>query len=408
MAISITWGSKIINVPKADLSLTQSSPEIRELDVNWFRLQLKALEDDPDGIPFPTTHNHSTEVTLAGLTYARIVEIINGYTIEFEDGQYTVNCVGANHNISDVKVVNQVSLIVNNAAGLITNTAIEYSSFNGGVTVDVTSSNAGTVFPIGTPQRPVNNMADALMIAGTRGLTTFFIIGDINIDDALDFDGYVFVGESMTKSTLDIDATASSEKSEFYDAHTTGTLDGENKLENCSILTLNYLNGVIQQCLLGPGIITLAGSAVAHFLDCWSGVPGSSTPIIDMGGSGQALAMRNYNGGITLRNKSGIDAVSIDLNSGQIILEDTVTAGEIVCRGVGVLRDSLGNSIQSGTWNGVTIINELISQQVEDIHRNAGLDKANPLTITPGTRKAGDLDLVITGDGELTTTVTRQ
>jgi hypothetical protein len=339
MAISITWGTKVINVPKADLTLIQASPEVRELDLDWFRLQLKDLEDDPEGMPFVDTHRHNTEVTLSGLTYARIVEIINGYTVEFEDGQYTVNCVGANHNISDVKVANQVSLIVNNAAGLITNNAIEYSSFNGGVTIDVTSAFSGTLFPVGTPQAPVNNMTDALLIAGYRGLTTFYVIGDLDITAALDLEGYVFVGESMTKSEIDIDSAAACSKCEFYDASVVGTLDGENKLQNCRITNLNYLNGVVEQCLLGPGTITLGGSATAHFLDCWSGVPGTSTPVIDMGGAGQSLALRNYNGGISLRNKSGSDAISIDLNSGQVILESTLTAGDIVVRGIGKLTD---------------------------------------------------------------------
>lgn len=101
------------------MTLIQSSPEMRELDLDTFRLALKDLEDDEEGMTLPDTHSHVTETTLAGLTYARIIEILDPYTVEFEDGQYTVNCVGANHNLSDVKVANQVSLVVNNAAGLI-------------------------------------------------------------------------------------------------------------------------------------------------------------------------------------------------------------------------------------------------------------------------------------------------
>lgn len=172
MAISINPLTYVIYVPRADLTLLQASPEVRELNVNQFRLWLKDLEDDPDyGIYLYKTHNHNTEVELAGLTYARIIEILPPYTVEFEDGQYTVNCVGANHNISDVKVANQVSLIVNNAAGLITNAQIEFASFNGGVSVDLSGPYSGTVFPTGTPQRPVNNWLDAFTIAATRGLT---------------------------------------------------------------------------------------------------------------------------------------------------------------------------------------------------------------------------------------------
>jgi hypothetical protein len=46
--------------------------------------------------------------------------VINGYTVTFQDvgTPYTVRCAGANHNIADVKTVNQVSLIIGNSAGL--------------------------------------------------------------------------------------------------------------------------------------------------------------------------------------------------------------------------------------------------------------------------------------------------
>jgi len=117
VAISITWATKVIYVPQADLTFI--SGVLYELDVNVFRLALKDLEDDEEGMAFVDTHRHNTEVTLGGVTFARTVEIINGYTVEFEDGQYTVRCVGANHNIADVKVANQVSLIIGNSAGLI-------------------------------------------------------------------------------------------------------------------------------------------------------------------------------------------------------------------------------------------------------------------------------------------------
>jgi hypothetical protein len=117
VAISVTWGTKVINVPQADL--TPLGGDLYELDVNALRLALKDLEDDPDGMPFPDTHRHNTEIVLSGDTYARTFEIINGYTLEFEDGFYNVKCIGANHNIADVMVQNCVSIIVGNSAGLI-------------------------------------------------------------------------------------------------------------------------------------------------------------------------------------------------------------------------------------------------------------------------------------------------
>jgi len=119
MSITIDWGTKTIHVPKADMTLLQAVPfEVYELNINTFRLVLKSLEDTDDGMAFDRTHKHNTEVNLAGVNYARIVEIINGYTITFEDGQYRVNAIGANSNIADVVNLNQVSISTSNSAGL--------------------------------------------------------------------------------------------------------------------------------------------------------------------------------------------------------------------------------------------------------------------------------------------------
>lgn len=120
MAVSINWATRVITIPQGDLDVV--SVGLYELDVNAFRLALKDIEDGEEGMSFPATHRHNTEVTLGGVVYARTFEIINGYTVTFQDTgtPYTVRCVGANHNLADVKNVNPVSLIVGNSAGLIT------------------------------------------------------------------------------------------------------------------------------------------------------------------------------------------------------------------------------------------------------------------------------------------------
>lgn len=48
-----------------------------------------------------------------------------------------------------------------------------------------------------------------------------------------------------------------------------------------------------------------------------------------------------------------------------------------------------------------------IQTLVDELHKIQGLDAANPMTVTPTTRVAGSIDLEITGDGETSTTVTR-
>ena len=317
---------------------------------------------------------------------------------------------------------------------------IEYASFNGAVSVDLTSTYAGTAFPTGTPRQPVNNFADALTIANARGFTAFNVSGDASIDSGLDYSGKVFYGESQTKSLLTISSAALVAGCEFYDAEITGTLDGGARLKGCLIDILNYVDGFIEQCVL-KGTIKLGGDA--HFLDCWSGIPGAATPVLDFDGSAASLSLRNYNGGITLRNKSGAQPTNIDLNSGQVILESTVTAGTIIIRGVGKLTDSsIGATVDAthllsppsladavwdellaghatagsagkaladlGAGSGLTPTQ---ATMLLEMYRLLGLDPTRPLVVTATTRKVpasgADISQTIADAPAGTITVTR-
>lgn len=118
MAVSIQWDTQVITVNKVDMTLIQSTPTVvYQLNANDLRLDLKILEHEVDGMTFPDTHNNSPEITLSGITYARVFEITNGYTVCFEDDTYTVSVIGANNNIGDVICANNVSVIINNSAG---------------------------------------------------------------------------------------------------------------------------------------------------------------------------------------------------------------------------------------------------------------------------------------------------
>jgi hypothetical protein len=175
--VSINWPAKIINVAIADL--TPIATGIYALDIDTFRLILKDLEDDATGMPFPDTHRHQTTTTIGGVTLARLVEIINGYTITFENGTYAVNLVGANSNISDVSNVNSVSIRSSNSAGL-----VQVSTGSGGADadlaaraladgryeIDYTASTATQYNPDGTV-RTVFDLQDADGNPATSGQT---------------------------------------------------------------------------------------------------------------------------------------------------------------------------------------------------------------------------------------------
>jgi hypothetical protein len=224
--------------------------------------------------------------------------------------------------------------------------AIQFSSFQNAVTVDPISGTSGTSFPTGTRQQPVNNLVDALTIANDRGILAFLILEDMTIDGGLDFTDFIIRGLSESHTTLTISAAANVTNCEFGDATVQGTLDGGARITNSQILNLAFVDGFIKNCVL-TGTITLSGTSTAHFIDCWSGVPGTGTPVIDFNGTNAGLEVRDYDGGLRLTNKSGTGDISVDMNSGHLILDSTVTSpdGYIVIRGVGRLTDNSSNSV---------------------------------------------------------------
>lgn len=125
MALTINYATKVITVPQADLTLISGT--LYELDTDQFRKDVMAILDDETHIWMPNAFTHNTEVTVAGVTFARTVEFINGYSVEFEDAAYSVRLSGSNNNIFDVEngilVQNTVQVIAQNSAGLVNATS---------------------------------------------------------------------------------------------------------------------------------------------------------------------------------------------------------------------------------------------------------------------------------------------
>ena len=265
--------------------------------------------------------------------------------------------------------------------------AIQFASFQNAVWVDVDNGGVGTDYPMGTREYPVDNMSDAKEIADSRGFATFCLLGDLALGAGDVFSGYTFEGENTLRTTLTVDGAADVQNCEFRDVRVTGVLNGDSVCHGCLISTLVYVSGEIYRCAI-EGTLTLGGLSQANLFDCWSNVPGTATPIINMGGSGRSLGVRNYNGGLKLINKDGADDVILDVNSGNIILDSTVTAGTIVVRGVGTLTD---NSI------GATVVSTgLISP---DSVADAVMEEQTSEHTTPGSvgRLLGTLEKAVTG-----------
>jgi len=111
MATTVDGVTGVISVPRADMTLIQASPtEIRELNLNQWRIELRDIEDDESMRPWPKTHDHNADVVVGGVALADVLIILPYYTVTFEDGQYAVNLIGLNSNVGDRVNVNQVSV----------------------------------------------------------------------------------------------------------------------------------------------------------------------------------------------------------------------------------------------------------------------------------------------------------
>jgi len=127
MAITIDFPNKVISVPQADMTLVGGT-FYRLPTETKFRLDVNALMADEIGIVFDDSINHNTDITIAGVTYARFIELINGYAVQMTpDSQFTVELTESNNNLHDVGagalVQNQVQVLTTNAAGLISVTS---------------------------------------------------------------------------------------------------------------------------------------------------------------------------------------------------------------------------------------------------------------------------------------------
>lgn len=369
MALTIDFANKIIYPDRSEMVQIQSSPiEIYQFNVNTFHQGMRDLEDDEEGIWADVTHNYSSPTTLSGVTYARLVEIINDYTITFlPDSAWVVQVTGGNSNVGDRVNPNNVSVQVANSAGLQDAEALQAGAFGGQVALDVNSSFSGTTFPTGTREFPVNNSEDAIAIAQSRGLGTILVVSNMVLDSADWSAGYTFRGGSAVTLTLTVGAGSDVTSCDFEHMTIEGILDGMNSIVDCTVLDVENFNGSIRESSLS-GTVTLSGSTQTNVIDCYSGFAGSGPgqyATVNMGGVNNSLAVRDYHGGIEITNGGAGTSASLDIASGRVIVDSSVTDGDYTVRGIASVEDG---STGTATVNDQTISE--VTDVVEKLLRN--------------------------------------
>jgi len=225
------------------------------------------------------------------------------------------------------------------------------TSYNGEVWLDTINGASGVGYPIGTASEPVDNLDDALTIAEQIGVRRLRLTGSIILDRDLQY--WVIRGSSgeslINLNGKTLDGTIN-QRAEVYGGIALTNPKDRVVFEECFLRSegVSGVRGIIIDCYLF-GEVTLSGAT--EFNRCHSGVAGVNTPAINCNNlASSSLSVRTYTGGLELLNISEPDFdASIDLMSGHLILDSTVSDGTVVIRGVGHITDNSTGSAQKVT-----------------------------------------------------------
>ena len=222
--------------------------------------------------------------------------------------------------------------------GLIVHTDDPY---NGYIHVDILNGTAGTAYPNGSKIQPVNNLADAKALADANGISAYHVHGEITLDaNHKDWKFYAgTVDAQVNIGGFDV------KNSQFFDVTISGTQLNAILAKDCTVEDLIDMEGRFEHCRI-KGDNKIKNNADVVWVDCYSGVPGLGSPVLDMASGGTAtISVRRQSGGITVKNMTAAaNEMTIECIPGRIVIDSTCTAGTIVCRGIGTIADSSNGS----------------------------------------------------------------
>ena len=219
---------------------------------------------------------------------------------------------------------------------------VRRDAFNGVILVDPIGGSAGTAWPLGTSTSPVNNIADAVAIGIANGIYDIRLTDDINILPTDNVDNFTITGLNPDKVNVTVQAGspgASTQYTTFVNVDLAGALDGRVIIKDSLIDGVSNFEGVIHQSVIGTTGVALSSTTTgsSYILDSF----GEDNAVIDYSGvTLHDLDIRNFNGGLEIDNKTDTSPLSIDMNSGEVVLTNTTTTGNITLRGIYNLVDN--------------------------------------------------------------------
>ncbi len=210
-------------------------------------------------------------------------------------------------------------------------TKMSPSIYQHAITIDSNNGTAGTEVGLnGLPGNPSSNLADALNLATQIGLRTFIVLAESSLTLTAACSQWTWVGLSAALNFGGYDVDSCGFRG-FVLSGTCTSSTGRPLFEGGTFLTVS-LPPCIAKDMGFTQTITLNANGDYVFKDCASGVAGGGVSIIDCDNNDVDINLRNFNGGVEVRNMNANSKITFD-GRGQIVFASSCTGGEAELRG---------------------------------------------------------------------------
>jgi hypothetical protein len=233
--------------------------------------------------------------------------------------------------------------LVNNSAGSTITDYRNKAKLEDAVYYDAGSAFTGTQYPIGTAQKPVNNLPDLRAILTARNLKTIILLSSITLDAAME--GYFFKGFAPNNETLRVVCSSKSiNNSSFENVYLNGPIANSDQVVNClrcAIDDKSRVSGVWEDCTT-TGIMIVSATQSLFLHNC---LAQSVCTISLVNDGGAHVYIQGCRGIYALRSVTELGQYVL-LDGGQLTIENTCNGGIISLYGDFVLvNNSAGSTV---------------------------------------------------------------
>ena len=329
---------------------------------------LRVLEADPSNMDNDFIVSGSGKENLGGGVFVGLTITLSNAQLAFEDrpGPFFVQCNATGGNLVAVdengNVISsiyptsytQVILTSSSSATLQELEAIQFSSYNNMVVLDLSSGYSGVNYPIGTHMAPVNNLTDAKTIAYSKAFDIIHIQSDLFIPSGENIDEFTFTSSNWLSVT--IDSSVSSINTNFEKISLHGEMSGFwNVLIDCWVYDVSNFcgwmrGGSFTNVALAPYTFESAGqSFFDNIMPMYPNLP--TTLVMN---TNVAVSFTNAADIYEIKNMTAGSIVTMGIGRGEVIIDNSCVGGIIIVSGL--------SSIQNNSPGGITLIDNTVTE----------------------------------------------